>query len=105
MLYGVSFLEVKGHKAETVLEFLIHALNQDSMEIQAVAAVGISKLMLSGLVTDAAVLERLVLVYFAPETVDNLELRQCLSYFLPVYCYCNSANQRKMQEVSHTKTR
>jgi condensin complex subunit 3 len=100
MLYGVSFLEVKGHSAETVLNFLVHALNQDSMEIQAVAAMGISKLMLSGMITDAEVLKRLVLVYFAPETLDNLELRQCLSYFLPVYCYSNSANQKKMQEVS-----
>ena len=46
------------------------------------------------------VLKSLVLVYFAPETVDNLELRQCLSYFFPVYCYSLSANQKKMQEVS-----
>ena len=46
------------------------------------------------------VLKSLVLVYFAPETVDNLELRQCLSYFFPVYCYSLAANQKKMQEVS-----
>lgn len=46
------------------------------------------------------VLKRLVLVYFAPETIDNLELRQCLSYFFPVYCYSQSANQKRMQEVS-----
>ena len=35
-----------------MLEFLLHALNQDSMEIQAVAAIGIAKLMLSGMVAD-----------------------------------------------------
>lgn len=41
-----------------------------------------------------------MLVYFAPETIDNLELRQCLSYFFPVYCYSLSANQKRMREVS-----
>ena len=77
MLYGVSFLTEKFEdhdvsprlpnvmpsgqtltwltrldQAKRVLEFLLHALNQDSMEIQAVAAIGIAKLMLAGMVAD-----------------------------------------------------
>lgn len=68
-------------------------------KIQALAALGICKLMLSGMITDCEVLKRLALVYFAPETLDNLELRQCLSYFFPVYCFSNAANQRRMSEV------
>jgi hypothetical protein len=45
------------------------------------------------------ILNRLVLLYFASDTVDNHELRQCLSYFFPVYCYSNAANQRRVSNV------
>lgn len=45
------------------------------------------------------ILSRLVLLYFAGETADNPELRQCLSYFFPVYCYSNPANQRRVANV------
>lgn len=38
-----------------MVEFLLHALNQDSQQVQAIAAVGIAKLMLSGMLTDAEV--------------------------------------------------
>lgn len=37
------------------MEFLLHALNHDSQEVQAIAAVGIAKLMLSGMLPDAEV--------------------------------------------------
>lgn len=46
------------------------------------------------------ILSRLVLLYFASETADNPELRQCLSYFFPVYCYSNPENQRRLASVS-----
>ena len=45
-------------------------------------------------------LDTIFLLYVTPETSDNLELRQCLSYFFPVYCYSNTENQRKVKEVS-----
>jgi hypothetical protein len=45
-------------------------------------------------------LETIFLLYVTPETSDNLELRQCLSYFFPVYCYSNAENQRKVKEAS-----
>lgn len=45
-------------------------------------------------------LRTLVVVYISPETAHNLELRQCLSYFFPVYCYSSTGNQRRMQQVS-----
>lgn len=38
-----------------VVEFLLHALNHDSVDVQAIAAVGIAKLMLSGMLPDAEV--------------------------------------------------
>lgn len=45
------------------------------------------------------VLRSLVLVYMSPETADNQELRQCLTYFFPVYSYSSSLNQTRMQKV------
>lgn len=59
MLYGVNFLESKGHNSERVLEFLLHSLNLDNLKIQAIATVGISKLMLSGMVCDDEVRDQL----------------------------------------------
>lgn len=45
------------------------------------------------------VLTSLVLAYVSPVTSDNQELRQCLAYFLPVYCYSLPANQDRMRAV------
>ena len=56
--------------------------------------------MANSLLTQA--LETIFLLYVTPETSDNLELRQCLSYFFPVYCYSNAENQRKVKEVSRS---
>ncbi|EFP74365.2 hypothetical protein PGT21_033556 [Puccinia graminis f. sp. tritici] len=97
--HGIDFLAEKGHGPERVIEFLLYSLDQDSKDVQATAVIGISKLMLSGIITSSEVLQMLVLVYFSPETCDNQKLRQCLSYFLPVYCYCSSVNQRRMQSM------
>lgn len=41
------------------------------------------------------------MAYVSPLTADNQELRQCLSYFLPIYSYSSAANQRRMQSVRH----
>ncbi|KAF8494799.1 nuclear condensing complex subunit [Gautieria morchelliformis] len=101
MVHENEFLGRPGDAGERIVEFLLHVLeNEESEEAQAVACVGISKLMLSGMVTDERVLKCLVLVYISPYTKDNQELRQCLSYFFPVYCYSSPANQRRMQKIA-----
>jgi hypothetical protein len=53
-----------------------------------------------GWLRSVKLLQALVLLYFSPETADNQPLRQCLTYFLPVYCYSSSGNQRHMLDVS-----
>jgi condensin complex subunit 3 len=52
--------------------------------------------------TDPQVLVSLALIYLSPDTADNQELRQCLSYFFPVYSYSAPAHQRLMQKVSES---
>lgn len=82
-----------------IVNFLLSLLEDDDEKIQAIAAEGMAKLMLSGIVTDDDALRSLILVYMSPETSSNQQLRQCLSYFLPIYCYSSSANQRRLQRV------
>jgi condensin complex subunit 3 len=55
--------------------------------------------MLAGMIEDTAVLQTLVMLYFSPDTADNQPLRQCLTYFLPVYCYSSGANQARMLSI------
>ena len=84
----------------TLLGFLLAFLEDDDQAVQSAAAQGAAKLMLAGLVEDAEeVLKSIVLVYMSPETVENEELRQCLSYFLPAYSYSSPANQRRLRSV------
>lgn len=82
-----------------IVGFLLSLLEDDDEAIQAAAAEGIAKLMLAGMVEDDEVLRSLVLVYMSPETTSNQEMRQCLNYFLPVYCFSSTTNQRRLQRV------
>ena len=101
-----------------MVELVRLTLSQDAPEVQAVACEGVAKLMLAGMIQDETVisvsvnrgcertpadrqiLQSLVLLYFSPETADNQALRQCLTYFIPVYCYSAPDNQRRMLSVS-----
>lgn len=107
-------------QSDRIVEYLLSILKADeNAEVHACVCIGLAKLLLSGMVTNTNVcprknilnrpmakylliqaLETIFLLYVTPETSDNLELRQCLSYFFPVYCYSNTENQRKVKEAS-----
>ncbi|KAI0073109.1 ARM repeat-containing protein [Panus rudis PR-1116 ss-1] len=100
MIHEGHFLGPGNPNGDRIIEFLLHVLeNEESDSVQALLCVGISKLMLSGFISDERVLRSLVLVFMSPETAENQELRQCLSYFFPVYCYSSAANQQRMQKL------
>jgi len=99
MVHEPEKLVAKTMSVDRVVELVAHMLQQDAPEVQAVACEGVAKLMLAGMVEDAAVLQSLVLLYFSPETADNQPLRQCLAYFLPVFCYMSPKNQRLMLRI------
>ncbi|KAI0040302.1 ARM repeat-containing protein [Auriscalpium vulgare] len=87
-------------KSNNIVDLLLKVLNEtDAEAVQAALCIGFAKLMLSGMLVDERVLSSLVLIYLAPDTADNQELRQCLSYFFPVYCFSSPVNQRRMQQV------
>ncbi|KZT37030.1 hypothetical protein SISSUDRAFT_988304 [Sistotremastrum suecicum HHB10207 ss-3] len=103
MVHGKEFLS--GAQAsippEKIIDFLVHVLNEEeSPAVLSILVVGVAKLMLSGLVTDERILKTLVATYFSPETTDNQQVRQCLSYFFPVYCYSSPVNQRRLQKIA-----
>ncbi|KAF9817707.1 hypothetical protein IEO21_03256 [Rhodonia placenta] len=94
--------ELLGSQAvsEQVVAFLLHVLEiEDSPAVQAALCMGIAKLMLAGLIDDERVLTSLVLIFVSPATADNHEVRQCLAYFLPAYCYLSPENQTRMQKI------
>ncbi|CAO1626006.1 unnamed protein product [Parajaminaea phylloscopi] len=111
LVHGIPFLSSRqalavGGGAEAaamaysqIVGFLLSLLEDDQEAVQASAAEGIAKLMLAGMVEDDEALRSLVLVYMSPEMTSNQEMRQCLNYFLPVYCYTSTTNQRRLQRV------
>ncbi|KAL5523223.1 YCG1_2 [Sanghuangporus sanghuang] len=85
---------------EKVITFLMQVLEaEESKKVQALMCLGLAKLMLFGLVTDERILMCLIFAYVSPTNADNQELRQCLAYFLPVYCYSSPTNQLRLQSV------
>ena len=101
MVHEQAFLSADNPNGEKIVEFLLQLLeSEESDRVQSLLSVGISKLMLAGMVSDERVLSSLVLVYISPETASNHELRQCLSYFFPVYAYSSQANQGRMRKAS-----
>jgi Nuclear condensing complex subunits, C-term domain len=52
--------------------------------------------------TGLQVLVSLALIYLSPDTAENQELRQSLSYFFPAYSYSSPGHQRLMQKAGRT---
>ncbi|KAK0554460.1 chromosome condensation complex Condensin, subunit G [Tilletia horrida] len=86
--------------ANEMTTFLLNLLEDDELSIQAIAAEGMAKLMLAGMVESSEqAIRSLVLIYMTPETVGNQQLRQCLSYFIPLYALSEQTNQRTMARI------
>ncbi|KAH0581314.1 hypothetical protein H2248_012409 [Termitomyces sp. 'cryptogamus'] len=100
IMYDEEFFSRSDDIAQKITGYLVQTLeSEDSALIQTVLCVGLSKLMLAGIIKDPKVLTTLVLTYISPNTFTNQELRQCLSYFFPVYCYSSHNNQTRMQSI------
>ncbi|KAG5520001.1 hypothetical protein PMAC_001077 [Pneumocystis sp. 'macacae'] len=74
--------------------------NSSNVDLVTVAVEAVSKLMLTSFFDDPKLLGILIILYFHPKTSSNLDLRQILAYFIPVYCYSLPKNQFRLQEVS-----
>lgn len=83
-----------------VLKVFAKSLKSADSDVQAMGVNALSKLMLSQMITDTDLLKLLVISFFDPETAENAQLRQSLSYFLPVYCHSRGANAERMAMVA-----
>lgn len=90
----------------TLMKVYVKALRSGakSPEVQAVATIAASKLLLGRVVTDfdasAELLKTLVIAYFEPASSQNQSVRQALNYFLPVFCYSRTENQNLLRAVA-----
>jgi condensin complex subunit 3 len=83
-----------------VLKAFSKSLKSEDVTVQSTGATALSKLMLGQLITDGDLLKQLVITFFDPETSANAQLRQALSYFLPVYCHSRQENAERMVQAS-----
>ncbi|KAG0233361.1 nuclear condensing complex subunit [Mortierella sp. GBAus27b] len=84
---------------ERIVQDLTKSLDSESPDMQAIAAEGVSKLMLTKLLQNAQILRRLIILYFDPASSTNNHLRQCLNYFLQVYFHSSHENQVMLTEI------
>ncbi|KAI9665602.1 MAG: hypothetical protein M1829_005682 [Trizodia sp. TS-e1964] len=68
--------------------------------VQSTAATALSKLLLNTLLHTPPLLQFLITSYFDPSTASNLELRQTLSYVLPVFSHSRATNQQLTARVT-----
>ncbi|KAI9786330.1 MAG: hypothetical protein M1835_003081, partial [Candelina submexicana] len=90
--------------APTTLEKPLHKLFAKALKpsspagVQTAACTSLCKLLLTSILTSSDLLKTLVLTYFSPQT-DNVAVKQCLTYFLPVYCHSRRENMARMGSV------
>lgn len=83
-----------------ILKAYSRSIKSGDPAVQSTGATALSKAMLSRLITEPDLLKQLVVAYFDPDTADNAQLRQSLSYFLPVYCHSRAENATRMVLVA-----
>ncbi|KAF8647428.1 hypothetical protein AX16_006718 [Volvariella volvacea WC 439] len=97
MVHNTALVSHDANVTKEITNYFVKLLDSDpSDSILALLSVGISKLVLSRVIVDDEVVRRLIRQYFSPSTYANQELRQCLTFFFPVYCYSSPLNQRTM---------
>jgi condensin complex subunit 3 len=87
--------------AKTVHKLYLKALKlTERPEVQAASAEALSKLFLTGVITDEEeILKSMILTYFDPLSADNPALRQTLNYFLSVFAHSKAAHQELLGKV------
>ena len=83
-----------------ILKAYSRSIKSGDPAVQSTGATALSKAMLSRLITEPDLLKQLVVAYFDPDTADNAQLRQSLSYFLPVYCHSRAENATRMVNIT-----
>ncbi|KAJ7284629.1 nuclear condensing complex subunit [Mycena rebaudengoi] len=103
MVHGPRILGAEN--TETALNFLVLQLQEESDKedtsdkILGLLSTGIAKLLISGMITDERAIKTLLMVYFSPYNAENQELKQCVSFFIPIFSHSSQKNQKLMREI------
>ncbi|KAF9199644.1 hypothetical protein BGZ59_003844, partial [Podila verticillata] len=84
---------------DRIVDNVTDCLKGNEPELQAIAAEGLCKLMLTRMLKNPTVLENLIILYFDPATAENYHLRQCLNYFMQVYFHSSHDNQVTLSKI------
>jgi condensin complex subunit 3 len=100
LLAGPANEEEENPLIKPILKAYSKSIKSGDPAVQSTGATALSKAMLSRLITEPDLLKQLVVAYFDPDTADNAQLRQSLSYFLPVYCHSRAENAIRMVSIA-----
>ncbi|KAG6886151.1 hypothetical protein C0993_000669 [Termitomyces sp. T159_Od127] len=96
-VFMVHEAELRKHRPEIIpyiMDTMLDLLDAaESDKVRALVGLGLSKLVLAGLITEDEPVLKLLRTYLSPTTESNLELRQCLTFFFQVFCYSSPTNQ------------
>ncbi|KIJ99866.1 hypothetical protein K443DRAFT_132899 [Laccaria amethystina LaAM-08-1] len=96
MVHDAALSRTQGgsESRQKATQFLTELLDDNvDKKVLALLCMGISKLALNGMITDQNAVRKLVEMYVSPKTASNQELRQALTFSLPVYSYSSLQNQ------------
>ncbi|KAI9009581.1 nuclear condensing complex subunit [Gaertneriomyces semiglobifer] len=85
---------------ELLVEIISETLQCDDDNLLTLAIEGAAKLMMLGYLHDQTILQQIIVLYYHPHTKTMNRLRQCLSYFLPVFAHASHRNQQLLQLVA-----
>ncbi|KAL0960147.1 hypothetical protein HGRIS_011782 [Hohenbuehelia grisea] len=95
-----DFLGKNAETAKTLTDFALEMFkDEEDKQVQTAIGLGLTKLVLAGMLHDDTVLSNLVWVYFQPATSDNPELTQCLACFLSAYSSCSPLHQHSIKQL------
>ncbi|TPX55325.1 hypothetical protein PhCBS80983_g05418 [Powellomyces hirtus] len=95
ILFGPDLLITPGLLTEVISE----TLQCDDEDLLTLAVEGSAKLMMLSFLMDELILQQIIVLYYHPHTKDMNRLRQCLSYFLPVFAHASHQGQCLLQAV------
>ncbi|KAI9205193.1 nuclear condensing complex subunit [Polychytrium aggregatum] len=82
-----------------VLQVFQDAMESEDPDVLTLAVEGVAKLMMLKCTKSPELLQALVVLYFHPLTASMNRLKQCLSYFFPVFSHSNHDNQKIVSEA------
>ncbi|CEO97424.1 hypothetical protein PBRA_000769 [Plasmodiophora brassicae] len=84
---------------ESVIGVLVEFLSSEDSELRTTAVKGFAKLLFNDRISNVNILCTLIILLFNPTTEDDVELRQTLSLFFPLYCEESHTHRSSLGEA------